>query len=86
MIVSESLLVEILLGNDWLLVGGLVVTLLLVGLGIVRSSDDSVDLALGLYLAVVDLLGQMGWFVARLVPSDLDPPSLLVDNKLGNIV
>lgn len=86
MIVSESLLVEILLGNDWLLVVGLVVTLLLVGLLIVRSSDDSIDLALALNLAVVDLLGQMGWSVARLVPSDLDPPTLLVDNKLRNIV
>jgi hypothetical protein len=86
LIVSESLLVEILLGNDWLLVVGLVVTLLLVGLLIVRSSDDSIDLALALNLAVVDLLGQMGWSVARLVPSDLDPPTLLVDNKLRNIV
>lgn len=86
MIVSESLLVEILLGNDWLLVVGLVVTLLLVGLLIVGSSDDSIDLALALNLAVVDLLGQMGWSVARLVPSDLDPPTLLVDNKLRNIV
>ena len=79
-------MVEILLGNDWLLVIGLVVTLLLVGLLIVRSSDDSIDLALALNLAVVDLLGQMGWSVARLVPSDLDPPTLLVDNKLRNIV
>lgn len=79
-------MVEILLGNDWLLVVGLVVTLLLVGLLIVRSSDDSIDLALALNLAVVDLLGQMGWSVARLVPSDLDPPTLLVDNKLRNIV
>lgn len=79
-------MVEILLGNDWLLVIGLVVTLLLVGLLIVGSSDDSIDLALALNLAVVDLLGQMGWSVARLVPSDLDPPTLLVDNKLRNIV
>lgn len=79
-------MVEILLGNDWLLVVGLVVTLLLVGLLIVRSSDDSIDLALALNLAVVDLLGQMGWSVARLVPSNLDPPTLLVDNKLRNIV
>ena len=79
MVISESLLIEILLGNICLLIA---LHTRLVLRRIIRLSNYLWNISLtGIYL-----LGQMGWFESWSVSSDLNLSALVISGKFRDII